>query len=219
LSRHLGELGVFLRRRSDLTETCRFSSSNDVLSDVIPQLFPTLVDIATQMLSAPPSQSQEIPTMLHLILKTYKTSIVSNLSTHQQSSDSLVPWGQLLFRVVGLEIPKDAVPADEEEREKSEWWKAKKWAYATLCKLFHRHVTPKTVESSMLILKIGSETHLNFLHRCKRIMVNSPSISSQCMLPRFSRSISNRWSRSFQAGLGFRRKFSTTSSNSSLNGL
>ncbi|KIK50551.1 hypothetical protein GYMLUDRAFT_78463 [Collybiopsis luxurians FD-317 M1] len=27
---------------------------------------------------------------------------------------------------------------DEEEREKSEWWIAKKWAYATLGSLFHR---------------------------------------------------------------------------------
>jgi importin-7 len=93
------------------------------------------------MLSAPPSTSQEIPTMLHLILKTYKTSISSTLSTHQQSAESLVPWGQLLFNVVGLEISKDAVPVDEEEREKSEWWKVKKWAYATLGKLFHRCVT------------------------------------------------------------------------------
>jgi hypothetical protein len=90
------------------------------------------------MLSTPPGSSQEIPAMLHLILKAYKTSIVVNLSQHQQSAESLVPWGQLLFRVVNLQIPKDAVPENEDERERSEWWKAKKWAYGILGRLFHR---------------------------------------------------------------------------------
>ena len=79
--------------------------------------------------------------MLHLILKTYKTSIVVNLSQHQQSPESLVPWGQLLFAIVNLQIPVEAVPEDEEERENSEWWKAKKWAYSTLGRLFHRYVS------------------------------------------------------------------------------
>ncbi len=76
--------------------------------------------------------------MLHLILKTYKTSLVIHLSQHQQDAGSLVPWGRLLFRVVNLQIPKEAVPDDEEERERSEWWKAKKWAYGILGRLFHR---------------------------------------------------------------------------------
>ena len=70
--------------------------------------------------------------MLHLILKTYKTSIVVNTSQHQQSPENLVPWGQLLFAVASLQITVEAVPEDEEERENSEWWKAKKWVYYAL---------------------------------------------------------------------------------------
>jgi hypothetical protein len=94
------------------------------------------------MLNTSPSQpaSQEIPAMLHLILKTYKTAIIVNLSKHQQSPDSLVPWGRLLFRVVEMSVPVEGVPSDEEERENCEWWKAKKWAYGTLGRLFHRCV-------------------------------------------------------------------------------
>ena len=92
------------------------------------------------MAQQPPSASQDIPTMLHLILKAYRTTIVINLSAHQQSAESLVPWGQLLFAVVNLRLPKEAVAEDLEEREKSEWWKAKKWAYAVLGRLFHRYV-------------------------------------------------------------------------------
>jgi len=50
-----------------------------------------------------------------------------------------VPWGRLLFQVLNLRIPADALPADEEERERSEWWKAKKWACGILGRLFHRY--------------------------------------------------------------------------------
>lgn len=87
--------------------------------------------------------------MLHLILKTYKTSIALHLSTHQQGPESLVPWGRLLFQVVNLQIPKEAVPEDEEERERNEWWKAKKWAYGVLGRLFNRFGNPSQLPSSM----------------------------------------------------------------------
>lgn len=87
--------------------------------------------------------------MLHLILKTYRTTTVLQLSTHQQSAESLVPWGRLLFQVVNLQIPKEAVPDDEEERERCEWWKAKKWAYGILGRLFHRFGNPSQLPSSM----------------------------------------------------------------------
>ena len=76
--------------------------------------------------------------MLHLILKTYKTSMILDLSEHQRSQESLVPWGHLFFAVINVQLPPEAVPADEDERERCEWWKAKKWAYAILNRLFHR---------------------------------------------------------------------------------
>jgi hypothetical protein len=110
------------------------------LTAVIEQTFATLVTLATNLLNSPPAGAeQEIPAILHLILKTYKHSIVLNLSRYQQSAESLVPWGRLLFEVLNLRIPVDAVPADEEERERSEWWKTKKWACGILGRLFHRY--------------------------------------------------------------------------------
>lgn len=108
--------------------------------EVVDKLFPTLVSIATNMAATPPTVSPDIPMMLHLILKSYKTSLVMHLSKHQQNAESLVPWGRLFFQLVNLQIPKEAVPEDEDERERCEWWKAKKWAYATLGRLFHRCV-------------------------------------------------------------------------------
>ncbi|KAK0187704.1 armadillo-type protein [Armillaria mellea] len=127
----------------------RFIQNNEVLPKVVPELFPTLVNIATHMMQTPPGTSQEIPAMLHLILKTYKTSIVMSLSAHQQSAESIVPWGQLFFSIVNLQIPNAVVPEDEEERERSEWWKTKKWAYAILGRLFHRYGNPSQLPSTM----------------------------------------------------------------------
>jgi len=120
----------------------RFRQRDDILSRIVEQLFPTLVTIASQMVRQPPTAAQEIPTMLHLILKAYRATIVINLSQHQQSAPSLVPWGQLLFAVVNLRLPKEAAPEDLEERERCEWWKAKKWAYAVLGRLFHKYGNP-----------------------------------------------------------------------------
>ena len=102
-------------------------------------MFPILVALAQRLLASPPAGAEnEIPLILHNILKTYRASITLHLSPHQQSAESLKPWGTLLFQVVNLQIPAGAVPEAEDERERSEWWKAKKWAYNTLGLLFHR---------------------------------------------------------------------------------
>jgi hypothetical protein len=128
----------------------RFRQDHAILEGVVADLFPTLVGIATQMLATPPADAPvEVPAMLHYILKAYRTSTTLNLSAHQQSAESLVPWGQLLFRVVNLTIPASAVPADEDAREKSEWWKAKKWAFATLGRLFHRYGNPSQMPGQL----------------------------------------------------------------------
>lgn len=158
---------------------CRFRQKSDILPQIVAEIFPILVSIATQMLQTPPSASQEIPTMLHLILKTYKTSIVINLSANQQSSESLVPWGQLLFAVVNLQIPKEVVSVNEEERERSEWWKTKKWAYGILCRLFHRFAFLSLLIAHHLIdiSGSGSGTLPNFLVLCRKTMERLPSIS------------------------------------------
>jgi hypothetical protein len=126
-----------------LTPRCRYRQDDTVLAGVVAELFPTLVTIATQMASTPPAEAPaEVPVMLHYILKAYRSSTLIRLSPHQQSAESIVPWGRLLFQVVNLRVPPEVVPVDEAERERSEWWKAKKWAYATLGRLFHRFAAP-----------------------------------------------------------------------------
>ncbi|KAG1732292.1 armadillo-type protein [Suillus lakei] len=145
------EVGAGVVAALECVRAFRFRQKADVLPGIIASLFPTLVTIADGMLNTSPSQpaSQEIPAMLHLILKTYKTAIIVNLSPHQQSPESLVPWGRLLFRLVEMSVPVEGVPTDEEDRERCEWWKAKKWAYGILGRLFHRFGNPSQLPSPM----------------------------------------------------------------------
>ncbi|KAI0769096.1 ARM repeat-containing protein [Trametes elegans] len=134
----------------EMVRAFRFRQNNEILPKLVVEFFPTLVNIATQALSnAPAGPGQEVPIILHIILKTYSTSIILQLSPHQQSAESLVPWGRLLFQVVNIQVPKEAVEEDEDERERSEWWKAKKWAYKILGRLFHRFGNPSQLPSTL----------------------------------------------------------------------
>ena len=118
---------------------------------MVNETFPQLVTIGQQLLSSFPSSSstpsnasasQDVPTILHFILKAYRGSIILQLSKHQQSHESLVAWGNLFFQVINLRVEgvEMGIPESEEEREKCEWWKAKKWALGCLHRLFHRWV-------------------------------------------------------------------------------
>ena len=53
----------------------------------------------------------------------------------------MVGWCTLFIRVVGKEAPPNALSEDLDERESNHWWKAKKWAYANMNRLFVRYVT------------------------------------------------------------------------------
>lgn len=171
----------------------RFKQVDTITPQVIAETFPTIVHIGTQLLDSPPApltpSSPEIPSFLHLILKIYKSTLVSALSAHQQSNESIIPWGNLLFSVVNVRIPHppssssaassqqaqqqhatDAAaaaasplspahassastsapsPSTLTAHNHTEWWKAKKWAYGTLARLFHKFGSPSQLPSVM----------------------------------------------------------------------
>ncbi len=66
----------------------------------------------------------------------------------------MVGWCTLFLTVIGKEAPAEALDEDLEERERNHWWKAKKWAYANLNRLFVRCVNLRRPwESSLLTLE------------------------------------------------------------------
>lgn len=175
----------------EIVRAFRFRQDDEILAGIVTGLFPTLVSIASQIVATPPAEaSPEIPFMLHYILKTYKTSTMVRLTPHQQSAESLVPWGRLLFQVVNLQIPAEVVPQDEEERERSEWWKAKKWAYATLGRLFHRYGNPSQLPSPMqkeygafaqhFVTAFAPEIFKTYLHQIDLFVSGQAWLSNKC---------------------------------------
>ncbi|KAH8989143.1 ARM repeat-containing protein [Lactarius akahatsu] len=175
----------------EMVRAFRFRQKSEILTGIVEETFATLVTLATNLLnSPPPGAEQDIPAILHFILKAYKHSIVLNLSRYQQSAEGLVPWGRLLFQVVNLRIPDDAVPADEEERERSEWWKAKKWAYGILGRLFHRFGNPSQLPSPLqeeygtfaqhFVTSFAPEIFKVYLHQIELYVSGQAWLSKKC---------------------------------------
>ena len=60
------------------------------------------------------------------------------LPAYLLAQDRIVGWCTLFIRVVGKEAPPNDLSEDLDEREANHWWKAKKWAYANMNRLFVR---------------------------------------------------------------------------------
>lgn len=108
------------------------------MNPIAESTFPVLLVTARNLLSSPSSSSPEVGSLLYLVTKIYKTSINAELSPYHQAEQNIVPWGQLLLQVVHKEVDSSQMPSDEDERQTCPWWKAKKWAYFSLNKLFTR---------------------------------------------------------------------------------
>ena len=124
-----------------------FRIEGNLTHQIAEKTFPALVELGTSIAN---NLTPDNADCLHLILKTYKASTQISLSPHQQSPQSIIPWGRLFFQVVNVQLPHGIIlPGDKDEWEKSEWWKAKKWAYNTLNRLFQRYGNPSQLPNSM----------------------------------------------------------------------
>ncbi|RUP50513.1 armadillo-type protein, partial [Jimgerdemannia flammicorona] len=117
----------------------------DPLSNIVKATFPTIQNIATGLVSIDTLEAAE---MLKTALKIYHTAIHMDLPKCLQEPASLVPWGTIFVQLVDKHVPQEGLPADSEEREKYPWWKAKKWAYHCLNRLFGRYGNPAQLPQS-----------------------------------------------------------------------
>ena len=56
------------------------------------------------------------------------------------NQDRMVGWCTLFLAIVGKDAPTYPLKEDLDELERNHFWKAKKWAYANLNRLFVRFV-------------------------------------------------------------------------------
>ncbi|KDN41225.1 ARM repeat-containing protein [Tilletiaria anomala UBC 951] len=142
-----------IRALLEVVKAFRWSDDENILEGLISSTFPHILTTARQLLASPNASSPDAGSILHAILKTYARSMTSKLSAHQQSHDSIIPWGTLMLEVVQFEVNAVQLPDEPEERAKSSWWKAKKWAYFSLNRLFSKYGNPSQLPSNMKMYK------------------------------------------------------------------
>ncbi|WFD01157.1 Nonsense-mediated mRNA decay protein 5 [Malassezia yamatoensis] len=138
----------------------RFADSDEKLEQVVAQTFPQLLRTTSALLESEQSDLPAVGEIVYYALKTYKTSMLITLTNHLQTQESIVSWGTLMLKVVQKPIDDSAHASDPEERAKLSWWKAKKWAYYSLNKLFSRYGIPSQLAPGMRSYKPFAETFL-----------------------------------------------------------
>lgn len=131
-----------------LCRVYRFKQANDKreeLDRVTQATFPTLLAIGNGLVD---ETSTDAGDMLKMIIKTYKHAVYFELAAHLREESSIVPWATLFIKVVGKQAPPESMPEDIEDREAHPWWKAKKWAYSNLNRLFVRYGNPTSITTN-----------------------------------------------------------------------
>ncbi|KID69859.1 Importin-beta domain containing protein, partial [Metarhizium hybridum] len=106
---------------------------------IVENSFPRLLAICNELVN---QESDEAGEMLHLALKSYKHATWLELSNHLRQQQVNIAWCTVFLQTVAKAAPANAMQGDSFDREKHHWWKAKKWAFFNLNRLFIRHGNP-----------------------------------------------------------------------------
>lgn len=179
-----------VRALLELVRAFRFDCTDAKLETIVTRTFPPLLATVTALMDSEHSDLPAVGEIVYYAMKAYKTSMIVTLTQHQQSHESIVPWGSLMLRIVQKPV-HDADHADDiEAREKMPWWKAKKWAFFSLNKLFSRYGTPSQLTASMKMYKPFAETFLHnfapeilkaYLHTANAIVSDGMWVSRPVM--------------------------------------
>ncbi|KAF9586016.1 hypothetical protein BGW38_010410 [Lunasporangiospora selenospora] len=129
------------------------------LDEIIANFFPAIQQIGAGLITA---NNVEAAEMLKIIFKCYHYTIQVDLSSRQMDSASLIPWGTLFIQMVEKTIPAEGLPTDPEELEKHPWWKAKRWAFQCLNRLYTRYGNPTALTSNSKFKAFAKAFTANF---------------------------------------------------------
>ncbi|KAK3337479.1 armadillo-type protein [Cercophora scortea] len=109
---------------------------------IIEASFPRLLVICGELVN---QESDEAGEMLHIALKAYKHATWLELSDFLRQGPVNLGWCTIFLQTISKAIPASAMQEDPVERERHHWWKAKKWAYFNLNRLYIRHGNPSSI--------------------------------------------------------------------------
>ncbi|KAK4102767.1 ARM repeat-containing protein [Parathielavia hyrcaniae] len=112
------------------------SQSRSHFDKIVEATFPRLLIICNELVN---QESDEAGEMLHIALKCYKHATWVELCDFLRQSAVNLAWCTVFLQTVSKATPASAMQGEPLERERHHWWKAKKWAYFNLNRLYIRH--------------------------------------------------------------------------------
>ncbi|KAK4674460.1 Nonsense-mediated mRNA decay protein 5 [Podospora pseudopauciseta] len=104
---------------------------------IVEASFPRLLVVCQELVK---QESDEAGEMLHIALKCYKHATWLELSDFLRQNEVNLAWCTIFLETVSKPIPATAMQHEDPlERERHHWWKAKKWAYFNLNRLYIRY--------------------------------------------------------------------------------
>ncbi|KAF4512653.1 hypothetical protein G6O67_000006 [Ophiocordyceps sinensis] len=153
---------------------------------IVETSFPRLMAICNELVN---QESDEAGEMLHLALKAYKHATWLELSPYLQQREVNIAWCTVFLQTVSKTAPASSMQGDQFDREKHHWWKAKKWAYFNLNRLFIRHGNPsspgKGDEAAQFakdfITNIAPEILKHYLQEIEKWVAKTSWLSRPCL--------------------------------------
>lgn len=111
-------------------------SENIVLNDVVEKTFPTLENLAQNLLQSDSAESDE---MLYLILKIFRYSTMANLPLYLKDLTNLGKWCHTLLVLMSKPLPDYVMNVDPTVRVSIPRVKAVKWCFGDILTILWRH--------------------------------------------------------------------------------
>ncbi|KAK4188938.1 nonsense-mediated mRNA decay protein 5 [Podospora australis] len=164
------------------------SDSRAPFDRIVEASFPRLLAICNELVN---QESDEAGAMLHIALKAYKHATWLELSDFLRQSAVNLGWCTIFLQTVSKAIPASALQEEPLERERHHWWKAKKWAYFNLNRLYIRHgnldaIMDKTTDSQKLYAKefsaqVAPEILKHYLAEIEKWVAKTIWLSRPCL--------------------------------------
>ncbi|KAJ9155365.1 Importin-beta domain-containing protein [Pleurostoma richardsiae] len=174
-----------------ICRTYRFKSSDGDnrahFDKIIEASFPRLLAICNELVN---QESEEAGEMLHIALKAYKHATWLELSSFLRQQQNNIGWCTIFLQTVSKTLPASANEGDPADRERHHWWKAKKWAYFNLNRLYIRHGNPHAIGKSgdeeqafakTFISQVAPEILKHYLQEVEKYVAKTSWLSRPCL--------------------------------------
>uniref|UniRef100_A0AAF5RTV4 Importin N-terminal domain-containing protein n=1 Tax=Wuchereria bancrofti TaxID=6293 RepID=A0AAF5RTV4_WUCBA len=163
----LGALLV-IRRLVKLYEYRRVKEKKPLV-ETMGLLMPMLLE---RLITLMPDASQESCLLQKLILKIFYGLVQFSLNLEMFTGQSLAQWLEQFRLIIGRTVPEEVNTVDEDDRERTVWWKCKKWASAIVERIFERYGSPGQVQLNYSEFAENYMTHfaIPILNTCLQVL-------------------------------------------------